>query len=200
MLGAVYADLFPHRVATMVLDGAVDVNAPLTQQAAQEAPAAERSLDHLFATCPAGAGCPLGADPEAPFYRALAASLTGHPLPAPGYGDTYPVTVGDLDTATLLALSVPRSPRRTTRRWWPPGTATAHRCGPWPSSFDIDIDGLPWSIPCGRSPATTPPSTRGRWPPAAWPGPSAASYPLIGAYAVTTPMGGCVPGRQAASR
>ncbi len=56
VLGAVYADLFPHRVATMVLDGAVDVNATLTQQAEQEAPAAEQSLHHLFATCrPAGA-------------------------------------------------------------------------------------------------------------------------------------------------
>ena len=56
VLGTVYADLFPHRVATMVLDGAVDVNASLTQQADQEAPAAEQSLDHLFATCaPAGA-------------------------------------------------------------------------------------------------------------------------------------------------
>ena len=60
MLGAVYADLFPHRVATMVLDGAVDVNASLTQQAEQEAPAAEQSLHHLFATCPQLAPCPLG--------------------------------------------------------------------------------------------------------------------------------------------
>ena len=51
VFGAVYADLFPHRVATMVLDGAVDVNAPLTQQAEEEAPAAEQSLLHLFATC-----------------------------------------------------------------------------------------------------------------------------------------------------
>ena len=32
--------------------------------------------------------------------------MTAHPLPAPGKGDDVPVTVGDLDTATLLALSV----------------------------------------------------------------------------------------------
>ena len=50
VLGAVYADLFP-RQATMVLDGAVDVNASLVVQAEQEAPAAEQSLLHLFATC-----------------------------------------------------------------------------------------------------------------------------------------------------
>ena len=34
--------------------------------------------------------------------------MTAHPLPAPGDGDDVPVTVGDLDTATLFALSVPQ--------------------------------------------------------------------------------------------
>ena len=33
VLGAVYADLFPGHITAMVLDGAVDVNATLTQQA-----------------------------------------------------------------------------------------------------------------------------------------------------------------------
>src|ERR1019366_1952608 len=50
VLGTVYAELFPHRVATMVLDGAVDINASLTRQAIEEAPVAEQALAHLFAT------------------------------------------------------------------------------------------------------------------------------------------------------
>ena len=90
----------------MVLDGAVDINASLIQQATQEAPAAERSLDHLLAACSPQSTCPLGADPHS-FFRSLASSLSRRPLPAPGGGDAYPVTVGDLNTATLLVLSVP---------------------------------------------------------------------------------------------
>ena len=70
MLGAVYADLFPQRVATMVLDGAVDVNASLIRQAEEEAPAAEQSLLHLFATCLQQAPCPLGSDPRRLLRRA----------------------------------------------------------------------------------------------------------------------------------
>ena len=61
VLGTVYADLFPHRVAEMVLDGAVDVNATLTEQAGEAAPAEERSLLHLFATCLPAFRLPAGA-------------------------------------------------------------------------------------------------------------------------------------------
>ena len=42
VLGTVYADLFPHRLRAMVLDGAVDIDASLATQATEEAPAAER--------------------------------------------------------------------------------------------------------------------------------------------------------------
>ena len=135
VLGAVYADLFPHRVATMVLDGAVDLNASLTQQAEQEAPAAEQSLHHLFATCrPAGA-CPLGADPEATF-AGLATSLTRPPAAGPRTGDTSPVTVGDLDTATLFALSVPQVHRRRTS---PPLVAADHGNGAPLRSLSLEL-------------------------------------------------------------
>ena len=48
----------------------------------------------------------MGADPLT-FYQHLAQRLMRAPLPAPGAGDTTPVTVGDLDTATLLYLSAP---------------------------------------------------------------------------------------------
>ena len=163
VLGTVYADLFPHRVDTMVLDGAVDVNAPLTQQAEEEAPAAEQSLNHLFATCQQQTGCPLGADPSA-YFRSLVQSLTHHPLAAPGSGDTYPVTVGDLDGATLFALSVPGS----TGSYYNALVAADHGNGTplrtLSLGFADDIDGAPlvdplWAITCND--ASTHPGPRG---------------------------------------
>ncbi|MGD0312671.1 MAG: alpha/beta hydrolase [Acidimicrobiales bacterium] len=198
-LGTVYADLFPHRLAAMVLDGAVDVNASLTQQADEQAPAAEQSLDHLFSTCTPSSECPLGRNPRG-YFRNLAASLTRHPLPAPGHGDDVPVTVGDLDTATLFDLSVPgftpsyESALVAARN----GNGAALRS--LALQFATDIDGAPlvdpsWAITCNDA--------------AAHPGPVAAGtlaramnarYPLIGAYTVTYTMGGCVgwpPARQA---
>ena len=105
-LGSVYAQLFPGHVRSMVLDGAVDANLTLTADARADAPAIQRALEHELDSCTAKPGCPLGADPLT-FYRDLAQRLMRAPLPAPGAGDTKPVTIGDLDTATLLYLSAP---------------------------------------------------------------------------------------------
>jgi pimeloyl-ACP methyl ester carboxylesterase len=191
VLGAVYADLFPHRVGAMVLDGAVDVNASLTQQAAQEAPAAERSVLHLFATCVQKAPCPLGNDP-ASFFRSLATSLSRHPLPAPGSGDTYPVTVGDLDTATLFAVSV----QQFTPEYYAALIAADHGNGAplrtLALEFATDIDGAPlvdpqWAITCNDAAVHPDALTAGTQARAI-----AARFPLIGAYTVTYTMGGCV--------
>ncbi len=191
VLGAVYADLFPHHVATMVLDGAVDVNAALTTQATEEAPAAERSLEHLLSTCGGVTPCPLGADPTAA-YRGLQARLTARPLPAPGGGDSAPVTVGDLETASLFAVSVPDF---TATYLTALVAAEAGDGGPLRSlslEFATDVDGEPlvdplWAITCNDA--------------ADHPGPVAAGTlaraldardPLLGGYAVTYTMGGCV--------
>ncbi len=191
VLGAEYAQLFPHRIATMVLDGAVDVDATLTQQAEEAAPAEEQSLHHFFAECLADAPCPLGPDPTATF-ASLEASLARHPLPAPGSGDDYPVTVGDLDTAALFAVSVPE----TTSSFLAALVAAEHGNGSplrtLSLGFETDVDGAPlvdalWAITCNDA--------------AQHPGPTAAGdlatdlharYPLLGAYAVTYTMGGCV--------
>ena len=191
VLGTVYAALFPHRVRTMVLDGAVDMDAPLATQAAEQAPAAERSMEHLLATCAPASACPLGADPTG-FFTRLSASMTSHPLPAPGGGDDVPVTVGDLDTATLLALSV----IQFTPAYEAALVAASHGDGSQlrtlAREFVVDIDGSPlvdaqWAIICNDT--------------AHHPGPRAAGalaraiadrYPLIGGYAVTYNLGGCV--------
>jgi pimeloyl-ACP methyl ester carboxylesterase len=191
VLGSVYADLFPHRVGTMVLDGAVDINASLIQQAEQEAPAAERSLDHLLAACSPRPACPLGTDPHS-FFRSLAHSLARHPLAAPGDGDPYPVTVGDLDTATLLALSVPgfTSTLETALVAADGGNGVPLRS--LALQFVTDIDGTAlvdplWAITCNDAAAHPGPVTAG-----ALARSINARYPLIGAYSVTYTMGGCV--------
>jgi pimeloyl-ACP methyl ester carboxylesterase len=191
VLGAVYADLFPTHVSTMVLDGAVDVNGTLTQQAEEEAPAEEQSLLHLFAVCHAMARCPMGADPQA-FFTSLAASLARHPLKAPGGRDNSQVTVGDLDTATLFALSVPGF----TPSFYEALTAAAHGDGvPLRSMallFVDDLDGAPlvdalWAITCNDAPEHPGQVAAGNLARAL-----DARYPLIGAYSVTYTMGGCV--------
>jgi pimeloyl-ACP methyl ester carboxylesterase len=191
VLGAVYADLFPHRVGTMVLDGAVDVDASLSTQAAQEAPAAEQSLDHLLASCSATPSCPLGRDPVA-FYRSLSSSLARHPLLAPAPTDTAPVTVGDLDTAALLTLSVPAGVPSFYSALVAANEGNGAPLRALALVLVTDIDGAPlvdplWAITCNDA--------------AVHPGPVAAGnqarelavqYPLIGAYAVDYTMGGCV--------
>jgi pimeloyl-ACP methyl ester carboxylesterase len=190
-LGAVYADLFPRHVATMVLDGAVDVDASLPQQANQQAPAAERSLDHLLGTCASLAPCPLGADPRS-YFQGLLASLQRHPLPAPGHGDNYPVTVGDLDTATLFAVSVTEG----TGPYYDALVAAHNGNGDQLRSlaleFETDVNGAPlgdplWAITCNDAAGHSGPLAAGDQARAL-----NKRYPLVGAYAVNYTMGGCV--------
>ena len=145
----------------------------------------------MFETCRSQPSCPLGADPEG-FFERLATSLAEHPLPAPGSGDSTPVTVGDLDTATLFAITVPDF----IPMFYSALTAADHGNGVplrgLALSFVRDIDGDPlvdalWAITCNDA--------------ATHPGPVAAGnlartleahYPLIGAYSVTYTLGGCV--------
>jgi pimeloyl-ACP methyl ester carboxylesterase len=105
-LGSVYAHLFPGRVRSMVLDGAVDANLSLVTDATADAAAIQTALVHALNGCSSLPSCPLGADPVS-FYEHLQQRLLRSPLPAPGGGDTTPVTAGDLSTASLLYLSAP---------------------------------------------------------------------------------------------
>jgi pimeloyl-ACP methyl ester carboxylesterase len=191
VLGTVYADLFPHRVDRMVLDGAVDLNASLVQQAEEEAPAIDQSLHHLFTTCAADPACPLGRDPEGTF-RTLADSLARHPLPAPGAGDPVPVTVGDLDTATLFDLSV----TGFTPTFEAALLSAVHGNGA-PLRFlslelMTDVDGSPlvdalWATTCNDAAAHPGPVEAGTLARAI-----EARHPLVAAYSVEYTMGGCV--------
>ena len=91
---------------SMVLDGAVDSNLSLVTDATADAAAIQTALVHALNGCSSLPSCPLGTNPVA-FYEQLQQRLLRSPLPAPGGGDTTPVTAGDLSTASLLYLSAP---------------------------------------------------------------------------------------------
>lgn len=188
VLGSVYAHLFPHHVRAMVLDGAVDATQPLTTQAAEEAPAITAALDHFFSTCGGRSPCPLGADPAAT-YRRIAAQLQRSPIPAEAGG---PVTVGDLYTATLYAVSVPRFASS-----FPTALASAED-GQGGSlrelalEFEQDLDGrslvgAQWTYACNDATGEPDPVTAAHLAKAldAHDGPT-------GAEAVTYDLGGCL--------
>lgn len=190
-LGAVYAKLFPTHVSTMVLDGAMDVNASLSTQATEQAPAAEAALLHLLRSCPTARRCGLGADPVAS-YTDLMTSLTAQPLPAPGGGDAAAVTVGDLDTAALLAVSVPGTQGQFFDAL---GASARGDGGPLRTmalSSLADGDGsslvdAQWATICNDAAAHLSPKAAGQLARRL-----AASWPLMGAAGVNADLGGCV--------
>ncbi len=189
-LGSVYRQLFPDRVRSMVLDGAVDANLTLATDATLEAPAIETALTHQLDVCSTTPGCPLGTDPVT-FYRDLQQRLARAPLPPPGGGDTVPVTEGDLATASLLYLSVPS----LTPGYFPAlAAAGSGDGGPLRSvalGLETDLDGASlvgplWTITCND--AVTHPDGAAT---AALARALAERYPLGGAEAVSNNLMGC---------
>jgi pimeloyl-ACP methyl ester carboxylesterase len=189
-LGSVYAQLFPKHVGAVVLDGAVDANLSLITDAKADAPAIETALTHGLESCTTQPSCPLGADPVG-FYQKLQEQLTKAPLPAPGDGDTTPVTVGDLYTASLLYLSAPTF----TPGYFPALAAAAAGNGaPLRSvalGLEDDLDGTSlvgplWTITCSDAvghPDATMTAQLART--------LAARFPMAGAEAVANYMIAC---------
>jgi pimeloyl-ACP methyl ester carboxylesterase len=190
VLGSVYRQLFPDRVRSMVLDGAVDANLSLTTDATLEAPAIETALTHELTACTATPACPLGPDPIS-FYRDLQERLRRSPLPAPGDGDAVPVTEGDLATASLLYLSVPTL---TPGYLQALASAAAGDGAPLRSvalGLETDLDGSSlvgplWTITCNDAVAHPDGATT-----AALARTLARRYPLGGAQAVSNNLIGC---------
>ncbi len=190
VLGSVYARMFGAHLRAAVLDGSVVVTQPLVQQATEQADAAEATLAHDLAPCAAGAPCPLGPGAAA-LYRTVQARLRRAPLPAPGGGDTLPVTLGDLYTATLFWISVPA---------YAPGYPAALRAAAagngaplraLSTSFEVDISGAPlvgpqWATTCQDTASRPSPRTLGALAAAL-----ARRDPLIGAFGPTYVAGAC---------
>jgi pimeloyl-ACP methyl ester carboxylesterase len=188
VLGSVYRQMFPTHVRAVVLDGAVDANLSLTTDATLEAPAIATAIQHELRVCTGSAGCP--SDPI-DVYKDLAQRLALSPFPAPGGGDTAPVTVGDLTTATLLYLS---APALTPGYFSALTSANGGNGGPLRSvaeTLETDLDGKSlvgplWTITCndaavhldGKATAALARSLAKR-------------YPLGGAEAVANNLIGC---------
>lgn len=60
VIGQVYAELFPHRVRAMVLDGIVDPAVGGTDAASEQAEGLEQALGRWAAGCPSRPSCPFG--------------------------------------------------------------------------------------------------------------------------------------------
>ncbi len=190
VLGSVYRQLFPSHVRSMVLDGAVDANLSLATDATLEAPAIQKAIQYELTNCTATPDCPLGAHPVT-LYRDLEQRLVRSPLPAPGNGDTRPVTEGDLTTATLLYLSAPRF----TPNYFPAlASAAAGNGAPLRSvavTLENDLNGKSlvgplWAITCNDAVAHPDGAAT-----AALARSLEARYPLGGAEAVANNLIGC---------
>jgi pimeloyl-ACP methyl ester carboxylesterase len=109
LIGQTYANLFPHRVRAMALDGLID---PVASAAGTEAVAASSLADtdrvyHQFLRLCQAAGpgrCALaGHGPVAPRVNHLLNRLRHHPIPAPSADPPGELTYGEALTALKLA-------------------------------------------------------------------------------------------------
>lgn len=85
-LGAKYAQLFPHRIRAMILDGAVNPAQPTIQGDIQQAVGFETDLHDFLAYCANSANCPLGDSPASAYQGllALAHRVATNPEPVGG--------------------------------------------------------------------------------------------------------------------
>jgi pimeloyl-ACP methyl ester carboxylesterase len=104
-LGTLYADMFPHRVRAMVLDGAVDPSLSADASTIQQAAGFERELDDFFTECRADSKCGFarGADPRSAF-DSLAADVDAEPEYAKVHGEKRLLGPGEFDIGVANAL------------------------------------------------------------------------------------------------
>ena len=103
-LGSTYAELFPDKVRSMVLDAAVDPDIAAREDAEQSAAAFEAGFDAFAANCTGLlAGCPLGAQPRQ-FVEQVLAQADATPIPSSEPGETRSATPGVVLTAVQAAL------------------------------------------------------------------------------------------------
>jgi pimeloyl-ACP methyl ester carboxylesterase len=183
VLGLAYADLFASHLAAMVLDSPVDPTEPIATLAEQQAAAADAALQAYFSSM---SGAPVAAP-----FRALSSRLQRAPLSAPGHGDSVPVSLGDLQLATLTFLQMPSlTPQYPAAvRAALAGNGQALRT--LAASQYEDVDGTPvigayWATLCGDTrerPSPVATNTLARR--------LAVRYPLLGATAYAFAGGGC---------
>ena len=104
-IGALYAEKYPTRVRSMVLDGAIDPAVPTDDSTLRQAVGFERSLDAFFAWCHDDSSCAFarGADPRAA-YDDLTHSLTDESDPATVHGEHRLLGAGEASIGVANAL------------------------------------------------------------------------------------------------
>jgi pimeloyl-ACP methyl ester carboxylesterase len=118
LIGAVYAELFPDRIAAMVLDGPIDPRLSYAQTLLSQASGFETALRAYAADCVTEPECPLGTDVDTGLDRitALLEQLDAEPLPTDdpdrplteglaGYGIAFALYSESYWTGLTLALS-----------------------------------------------------------------------------------------------
>lgn len=95
LIGAIYAEMFPDHIRSMVLDGAIDPALSLEQFRSGQARAFEAALGHFLADCAKDKSCYFheNGHPRRSF-DALMASIEKHPLPAIRAKDRRVLTTG----------------------------------------------------------------------------------------------------------
>ena len=95
-LGATYAELFPDRIRTMALDGALDHSQPPASLFADEAGAYEDSFGRFADWCAETASCALHGSDVRGFFTGLLVGADREPIPAPGcHGDCRASVTGE---------------------------------------------------------------------------------------------------------
>ncbi|WP_310961509.1 alpha/beta hydrolase [Nocardioides terrisoli] len=109
-LGATYANLFPHHVGRMVLDGAIDPKLSNLQLSLAQAHGFEVALRAYVKSCVDQGGCILGnsVDQGTRRVRTLLDQIEAHPLPT---GTSRPLTAGLAMMGVWMPLYV--------KSWWP---------------------------------------------------------------------------------
>jgi pimeloyl-ACP methyl ester carboxylesterase len=100
-IGQMYAQLFPTKIRTMVLDGVVDTEQSGLQAADEQAKGFALALSAYLADCTSQPSCPLGKDPRSKL-AALVAKAEKAPIPASGAD--RPATPGVVQLAIGDAL------------------------------------------------------------------------------------------------
>lgn len=113
-IGAEYAEAYPDKVRTMILDGAVDPNADPIQADIDQAAAFQEAFNDYAADCAENPDCPLGTDPakSVAVYRDLVDPLVDKPLPT---ADPRGLSYSDAIVGTIMALYSPNLWRHLTR-------------------------------------------------------------------------------------
>lgn len=106
-IGATYAEMFPHRVGRMVLDGALDPALSAAGEAAGQTAGFAGELNAFLADCLTRSGCPVGPTVAAANAQllALSAQAAVHPLATQS---GRPLTQSELLTGVILPLYDPQ--------------------------------------------------------------------------------------------